>query len=124
MIGHSPHMPQAIGKITTTEEEGGVAEEKLAFFSLGNFILRPDYIMPSQAHTTIVPKLDINAESNIMNVTIYTVRIDNDGIPYLEEKRKNDIISKVAKASDEEFYTSVNVHDNVGQISVKLQPQE
>jgi hypothetical protein len=53
VIGHSPHIPQAIGNITTTEEEGG-GEEKLAFFSLGNYS-RPEYIMPSQAHTTIVP---------------------------------------------------------------------
>ena len=88
VIGHSPHMPQAIGNITTNQEEEGGEEEKLAFFSLGNFILRPDYIMPSQAHTTIVPKLDINAESNIMNVTIYPVRIDNDGIPYQKKSGK------------------------------------
>ncbi len=77
--------------------------------------------MPSQAHTTIVPKLDINTENNIMEVTIYPVRIDNDGIPYLEEKHNNDIISKVAKASYEKFYTSLNIHDNVGQLYVKLQ---
>ena len=64
----------------------------MAFFSLGNFILRPDYLMPAKAHTTIVTKLDINTENNIMNVTRYPVRIDNDGIPYLEEKYNNGII--------------------------------
>ena len=117
-------MPQAIGTITTTEKGREGEGEKLAFFSLGNFILRPDYIMPSQAHTTIVPKLDINAESKIMNVTIYPVRIDNDGIPYPEKQYNNAIISNVAEASVEEFYTTVNIHGNVGQISVKIQQPE
>jgi len=124
VIGHSPHIPQAILKTTTTEEEVETEGEKLAFFSLGNFILRPDYNMPSEAHTTIVPKLDIDTESTVMSVTIYPIRIDNDGIPHLEENRNNKIISKIAKASDEEFYTSVNINENVGQIPVKIQHPE
>jgi poly-gamma-glutamate capsule biosynthesis protein CapA/YwtB (metallophosphatase superfamily) len=68
VIGHSPHMPQAIAAT-----KGG----NLAFFSLGNFILRPDYAMPELAHTTIVPKIDFYTD-NTVNVTIYPVRIDND----------------------------------------------
>ncbi len=44
VIGHSPHMPQA-----TAATKGG----NLAFFSLGNFILRPDYTMPELAHTIL-----------------------------------------------------------------------
>ncbi|NOJ30415.1 MAG: hypothetical protein DA328_09645, partial [Nitrososphaeraceae archaeon] len=67
VIGHSPHIPQAIQKTKTIEGE------KLAFFSLGNFILKPDYVMPLEAHTTIVPKITIDTENNIMNVTIYSV---------------------------------------------------
>ena len=42
VIGHSPHIPQAIA----TTEAGN-----LAFFSLGNFILNPDHLMPPLAHT-------------------------------------------------------------------------
>jgi poly-gamma-glutamate synthesis protein (capsule biosynthesis protein) len=42
VIGHSPHIPQAVM----------VRDGKLAFFSLGNFILRPDYTMPALAYTT------------------------------------------------------------------------
>jgi capsule synthesis protein PGA_cap len=108
VIGHSPHMPQAIAAT-----KGG----NLAFFSLGNFILRPDYTMPPLAHTTIVPKIDIYA-NNTVNVTIYPVRIDNDGIPHLEEKSNNEIISRVAKDSDK-FNTSLKIHDNLGLLSVK-----
>jgi hypothetical protein len=108
VIGHSPHMPQAIAAT-----EGG----NLAFFSLGNFILRPDYTMPPLAHTTIVPKIDIYADYTV-NVTIYPVRIDYDGIPHLEEKGNNEIITRIAKDSDK-FYTSLKIHDNLGLLSIK-----
>ena len=108
VIGHSPHMPQAIAAT-----KGG----NLAFFSLGNFILRPDYIMPELAHTTIVPKIDFYAD-NTVNVTIYPVRIDDGGIPHLEEHGNNDTISRIAKNSDE-FSTSIIIHDNLGLLSIK-----
>jgi poly-gamma-glutamate synthesis protein (capsule biosynthesis protein) len=108
VIGHSPHMPQAIAAT-----KGG----NLAFFSLGNFILRPDYTMPELAHTTIVPQIDIYA-NNTVNVIIYPVRIDDDGIPHLEELSNNDIISRIAKDSDE-FSTSIIIHDNLGLLAVK-----
>jgi poly-gamma-glutamate capsule biosynthesis protein CapA/YwtB (metallophosphatase superfamily) len=108
VIGHSPHMPQAIAAT-----KGG----NLAFFSLGNFILRPDYTMPELAHTTIVPQIDIYA-NNTVNVIIYPVRIDDDGIPHLEELSNNDIISRIAKDSDA-FSTSMIIHDNLGLLAVK-----
>lgn len=114
VIGHSSHIPQAIQKTKTLEGE------KLAFFSLGNFILRPDYEMSSEAHTTIVPKITIDTENNIMNVAIYPVVIDKQGIPHLEEKWNNEIISKIVKTSKEKFSTLINVYENIGHISVKL----
>jgi poly-gamma-glutamate synthesis protein (capsule biosynthesis protein) len=108
VIGHSPHIPQAIG----TTEAGN-----LAFFSLGNFILNPDHLMPSLAHTSIVPRIDIHTHNNTMNLTIYPINIDNEGIPNLEENNNNKIISRIVKDSDN-FYTSINIRDNLGQMSV------
>jgi hypothetical protein len=126
VIGHSPHMPQAIGKTTTitTTKEDWKKGEKLAFFSLGNFIHKPNYPVPPDSYTTIVPKFDINTENNIMNVKIYPVRIDNDGTPHLEEKSNDKIISKIVKDSKEKFNTSINIYDNVGHLSVKLPDYE
>lgn len=112
VIGHSPHIPQAIGAT-----KGG----NLAFFSLGNFIFRPDYTMRPLAYTTIVPKIDIYG-NNTVNVTIYPVRIDSEGIPHLEEKSNNEIISRIAKDSNE-FSTSILIHDNLGLLSVKRQSE-
>jgi poly-gamma-glutamate capsule biosynthesis protein CapA/YwtB (metallophosphatase superfamily) len=108
VIGHSPHIPQAIG----TTEAGN-----LAFFSLGNFILRPDHLMPPLAHTSIVPQLDIYTHNNTINLTIYPINIDNEGIPHLEENNNNRIISRIVKDSDN-FYTSINISENLGQLSV------
>jgi poly-gamma-glutamate capsule biosynthesis protein CapA/YwtB (metallophosphatase superfamily) len=108
VIGHSPHMPQAI----MSTKDG-----RLAFFSLGNFIFRPDYRMPSLAHTTIVPKIDLYADGRT-DVTIYPVRIDNDGIPHIiEEGRNNNIISRIAEDS-KKLNTFINITENSGHISV------
>lgn len=103
VIGHSPHMPQAVM----------VKDGKLAFFSLGNFILRPDYEMPPLAHTAIVTRVNLYADRT--DVTIYPLRIDDDGIPHIEEGDEK-IISRIAIAS-KKFDTFVDVRDNLGHIS-------
>ena len=108
VLGHSSHMPQAI----IAREDG-----KLGFFSLGNFIFRPDYSLPSQALTTIAPKLEIDVQENTTDVMIYPVRINNDGIPRLEEKDNNDILYELVKASND-FSTSIKIDGNLGQMSV------
>ena len=105
VIGHSPHMPQAI-MITK--------EGKLAFFSLGNFIFRPDYQMPPLAHTTILPKINLYND-NKMIVEVYPVKIDAGGIPYLEENTR-DITSRIAEDS-ENFGTLIELNGNVGYLS-------
>ena len=110
VIGHSPHIPQAI----MATKNG-----RLAFFSLGNFIFRPDYLMPSLAYTTIVPRIDLYTDGRI-DVIIYPVIIDNNGIPHLEEEQKekgNHIISRIANDS-KRFDTSINVSNNLGHISI------
>ena len=52
-----------------------------------------------------------------MNLTIYPINTDNEGIPHLQENRNNRMISRIDKDSDN-FYTSINIHDNLGQLSV------
>jgi hypothetical protein len=83
--------------------------------------------MPPLAHTSVVPRLDIYTHNNTMNLThnntmnltIYPFNIDNEGIPHLEENSNNRIISRIVKDSDN-FYTSINICDNLGQLSVVL----
>lgn len=106
VIGNSPHMPQAV--LAT-------GEGKLAFFSLGNFIFRPDYEMPSLAHTTIVPKISLY-DDNRIDATIYPVRIDSSGVPHIE-KDTSDIISRIAESS-RQFNTPIEVQSYLGYMSV------
>jgi poly-gamma-glutamate capsule biosynthesis protein CapA/YwtB (metallophosphatase superfamily) len=96
-------MPQAI-----MTSKGG----KLAFFSLGNFIFRPDYKMPPLAYTTILPKINLYKD-NKMDVEAYPVKIDAGGIPHLEEANTTDIISRIAEDS-KQFDTLIDLHGNVG----------
>jgi poly-gamma-glutamate synthesis protein (capsule biosynthesis protein) len=110
VIGNSPHMPQAI----MTTKSG-----KLAFFSLGNFIFRPDYEMPPLAYTTILPKINLYKD-NKMDVEVYPVKIDAGGIPHLEEANARDIISRIAQDS-KKFDTLIDLRGNVGYISSNRQ---
>jgi len=73
---------------------------RLAFFSLGNFIFRPDYIMPSLAYTTIIPRISLYEDGRI-DVTIHPARIDKSGIPHLIEENdtNKEIISRIAQDS-------------------------
>jgi len=103
VIGHSPHMPQAIM----------VKDGKIAFFSVGNFILRPDYEMPPLAHTTIFPRIEFYPDR--IDVTIYPVKIDNDGIPHFD--KSGEIISRIASDS-KDFNTVVEIRDNLGYLSI------
>ena len=66
--------------------------------------------MPPLVYTSIVPRLDM-MDNNTINSTIYPIRIDNEGIPHLEENN----ISRIVKDSGN-FYTSMNTHDNLGQL--------
>jgi len=103
VIGHSAHMPQSI-----MEKDG-----KVAFFSLGNFIFRPDYKMPSKAHTTIMPKIDIHDDK--IDVTIYPIKIDDSGIPYLDETVVT--VSKIVEDS-RAFSAKITMDKNLGHLSV------
>ncbi len=103
VLGHSPHMPQAI-----LAREG-----KLVFFSLGNFIFRPDYRMPTLAYTSIVPR--ITYFENRIDVILHPILIDEYGIPRSDSSSQT--IERITKASTG-FNTYLVVQDNVGYLSI------
>jgi poly-gamma-glutamate synthesis protein (capsule biosynthesis protein) len=103
VIGHSAHMPQAVM----------TRDGKVAFFSLGNFIFRPDYEMPSKAHAAIMPRIDIYNDR--IDVTVYPIKIDDSGIPHLDENKG--IISKIVNDS-KAFSTEMRMKENLGYFSV------
>jgi poly-gamma-glutamate synthesis protein (capsule biosynthesis protein) len=103
VIGHSPHIPQAV-----------IAKNgKLAFFSLGNFIFRPDYRMPSSAYTSIVPQITFFRDR--VYVSIHPIIIDYNGIPSLDHG--NTTIRKIAEAS-KALDTIFEITGNTGELSI------
>jgi poly-gamma-glutamate synthesis protein (capsule biosynthesis protein) len=108
VIGHSPHMPQAV----FADEDG-----KIAFFSLGNFVFRPDYEMKPLAYTTIVPRIELSDDH--IDVTIYPFTIDRQGVPHDESEGKDGeaIISRIVNDS-KSFGTAIDIAGKIGHMSV------
>ena len=103
VIGHSPHIPQALM----------ARNGKLAFFSLGNFVFRPNYTMPRLAYTSFVPKISFSKDRT--EATIYPITIDNLGIPHIDHG--NETISRIAKAS-QQFNTHLEIVNNIAYLLV------
>jgi len=107
VIGHHPHMLQAIKAY----------ENKLAIFSLGNFVLRPDYSMPSDAHNSLVAFIEI-AERKVRRCYLCPVRLDDHGVPRLPtELEAKVILSNLADLS-EAFNTEIVTKKRVGVIDM------
>jgi hypothetical protein len=103
VIGHSPHIAQAVEAM----------DGRLALFSLGNFIFRPDYRMPSLAYTSIVTQ--ITFKKNVVYARILPILIDYNGIP--SHDHGNETIRRIAQAS-QAFNTTLDITENVGQLSI------
>ena len=103
VMEHSPHMPQAL-----MAKDG-----RVAFFSLGNFIFRPDYEMPPLAYTSIVPRISFFKDR--VDVVIRPIRIDTDGIPHLDPGTET--IQRITEASVA-FNTVLRIEGNVGYLSI------
>jgi len=107
VIGHHPHMLQAVKAY----------ENKLTIFSLGNFILRPDYAMPSNAHDSVVAFIEI-AGGKVRQCCLYPMRLDAQGIPELPTRSEAEaILSNLADLSGA-FNTQIEMDKYVGIIQI------
>jgi len=107
VIGHHSHMLQAVR----------VYEDKLTIFSLGNFMLRPDYDMPSKAHNSLVAFIEI-AQGKVRQCYLYPIRLDAHGVPRLPTRAEaKAILSNLADLS-EAFNTQIEIDRWVGVIHV------
>jgi hypothetical protein len=90
VIGHHPHVLQAIGRYNNT----------LVLYSLGNFILNPDYEMPADAHTSVIAFIEIR-DGKVKACDFYPVILDNRGLPQSANGKKSDtILSHLADLSE------------------------
>jgi len=105
VIGHHPHMLQAVK----------ADEKKLAVFSLGNFMLRPDYTMPPNAHNSMIAIIEID-ERKVRQCYLYPIRLDADGIPRLPTRAEARIILSNMADLSEPFGTQIEIEKWVGVI--------
>ena len=105
VIGHHPHMLQAVKAY----------EKKLTIFSLGNFMLRPDYDMPSDAHNSVVAFIEI-AEGKVRQCYLYPIRLDAHGVPRLPTRAEAKVILSNLADLSEAFDTQIEIDKWVGVI--------
>ncbi len=97
VIGHHPHVLQAI------KADGN----HIAIFSLGNFILRPDYAMPSNAHNSVVAFIEITAQGRVRRCFLYPIRLDGQGVPRLPTRSEATVILSTLADLSEAFNTHI-----------------
>lgn len=107
IIGSHPHMLQGIGRRNNT----------LAFFSLGNFIIRPDYNMPSDAHDSIIALIEIY-KGKVRRCYLYPVRLDDQGIPRIPTQDNADLILINLANMSKEYNNRIEKDKQVGLINI------
>ena len=107
VIGHHPHMLQAVK----------VHKNKLIIFSLGNFIFRPDYDMPSNAHNSVIAFINIS-KGKVRNCYLYPLRIDNHGIPRVPTRKDAETILFNLANLSEIFNTSIKIKGQIGVVDI------
>ena len=92
-------------------------ESKLVIFSLGNFMLRPDYTMPSNAHNSMIAFIEI-AEGKVRQCNLYPIRLDDHGIPRLPTRAEANVILPNLVDLSEAFNTQIEIDKWVGVIHI------
>lgn len=108
VVGHGPHVPQGIW----------VKDGKIAFLSLGNFMLKPDYQMPDRALNSMIAIIDIHKGGN-WKITIHPIKLGQKGTPVLPNQSDSlAILSKISKLS-QPFNTKLEIIHGLGVINVQ-----
>jgi len=111
VIAHGPHVPQGII----------VSDGRVALLSLGNFLFRPDYQMPEQAHQSIMAKITIFADS--ISITLLPLMLDDSGRPKVPpSKEASQILRNIADLSAK-LGTTIKISKQTAHITVHRQPR-
>jgi poly-gamma-glutamate synthesis protein (capsule biosynthesis protein) len=107
VIAHGPHVPQGI-----LQNDG-----QLALLSLGNFLFRPDYRMPREAHHSIMAKVTVSPNS--FDLILLPLILDASGKPRVPSSQEAfEILRDVATLSAE-FGTTVEIRRDKGYVTVR-----
>jgi hypothetical protein len=107
VISHGPHVPSGI-----LQSNG-----RVALLSLGNFLFRPDYWMPENAHDSLIVKVTVSPDS--LTLSLFPFKIDDYGKPRIPSPQEaSEILQDISTLSNL-LGTTVNITGESGYVKVK-----
>ncbi len=105
VVSHGPHFPQGV-----LVEEGG-----LAFLSLGNFMFRPDYTLPSEARRSFLALVELSmSDGQVQRALLYPLEITGEGLPvWARGSVAQEILELIGRLSAE-YGVELDVQDGFG----------
>jgi poly-gamma-glutamate synthesis protein (capsule biosynthesis protein) len=108
VVADGPHFPQGL-----------LAEDDwLALLSMGNFMFRPDYLMPLQAHRSFIALVDVQ-DGRLIRTRLYPIEIRADGLPALVGQQESLEILEQLDELSRVYGTTVSVDDGVGIVDAR-----
>ena len=109
VIAHGSHVPQGII----------VSNGRVALLSLGNFLFRPDYRMPKEAHDSIMAKVAIFPDS--LGIALSPLKLDDSGRPRVPPPGESSQILRHIANLSAELGTTVEIREETGYVTVQRQ---
>lgn len=103
VVSHGPHFPQGV----LVEGEG------LAFLGLGNFMFRPDYTMPPEAHESLLAVIEVD-DGSVRETRLYPLKVTEEGLPLLALPPVSQEILEVVDRLSAEYGTGIAAQDGFG----------
>jgi poly-gamma-glutamate synthesis protein (capsule biosynthesis protein) len=103
VVSHGPHFPQGV-----VTDAGGVG-----FLSLGNFLFRPDYTMPPEAHQSLLALVGMD-DSRVAEARLYPLELTSGGLPVLAHGQTSQQILELVSGMSEEHGGSISLQDGFG----------
>jgi poly-gamma-glutamate synthesis protein (capsule biosynthesis protein) len=107
VFSHGPHLPQGV-----VTEAGGAG-----FLSLGNFLFRPDYAMPPEAHQSLLALVEMDG-SRLAEARLYPLELTSDGPPVLAHGQTSRQILELVSGLSQEYGGSIGLQDGFGVVQV------
>ena len=105
IVGHHPHVIQAIGISNTT----------LVVYSLGNFILNPEYEMPDAANNSLIILVSIR-DGRVQNCHLYPLRLGDGGIPRMAKGEERESFISHLSAISAQYSVHIEYDNGLGVI--------
>ena len=107
VVSHGPHFPQGV-----VTDSGGVG-----LLSVGNFLFRPDYVMPPEAHQSLLAVVQVE-DSRATETRLYPLEVTNDGLPVLAPEEASRQVLELVSRLSQEYGGSISLQDGFGLVGM------